>query len=449
MLRPFPKQQEAIDKMVELVKKNSFALNTSGLGSGKTLQAIETCKALGKAPVVVAPASTLTAWERALDEQEVDYYTVLSWDKARTGKTKWYTRNKRARYGRWRIPRNGILIFDEVHKAKAGSKTLQGRMAVDAASQGVPTIALSGTPFENPLHCEYLAIATKEIQDSYSFKSWCRKRGCYQNFFNGWEFNPFKPAGEAGLAYLRNLLYGEKGCAVQITRKDLAEFFTTSTLHEILVDFDSKTLKEMKKLEKYVLRMDKQREEDLERDIQKFNEATEKGQEPVLSTHLREILRARQEIEVLKTPILAEKIEELLGEKKSVVVFVNFRETTDALLAQFPDVPSVVIDGTKTGHKRQEEIDKFQRDEAYLAIVQFQAGGAGISLHDVRGSRPRASILNTTFSITDTLQALGRIDRAGAKSDTEQFILVAAGTYEEEVFKAVKEKHYTMQKAVL
>lgn len=435
--------------MAELVRKNSFALNTSGLGSGKTLQAIETCKALGKAPVVVAPASTLTAWERALDEQEVDYYTVMSWDKARTGKTKWYTRNKRARYGRWRIPRNGILIFDEVHKAKAGSKTLQGRMAVDAASQGVPTIALSGTPFENPLHCEYLAIATKEIQDSYSFKSWCRKRGCYQNFFNGWVFNPYKPEGEAGLAYLRNLLYGENGCAVQITRKDLAEFFTTSTLHEILVDFDSKTLKEMKKLEKYVLRMDKQREEDLERDIQKFNEAMEKGQEPVLSTHLREILRARQEIEVLKTPILAEKIEELLGEKKSVVVFVNFRETTDALLAQFPDVPSVVIDGTKTGQKRQEEIDKFQRDEAYLAIVQFQAGGAGISLHDVRGSRPRASILNMTFSITDTLQALGRIDRAGAKSDTEQFILVAAGTYEEEVFKAVKEKHYAMQKAVL
>lgn len=86
MLTPFPRQQEAIDKMVELVKKNSFALNTSGLGSGKTLQAIETCKILGKAPVVVAPASTLTAWERALDEQEVDYYEVLSWDKARTGK---------------------------------------------------------------------------------------------------------------------------------------------------------------------------------------------------------------------------------------------------------------------------------------------------------------------------------------------------------------------------
>lgn len=450
MLTPYPLQQRAIEKQAKIIRDRNFALCTSSLGSGKTLMAIETARSLGLTPLVVAPKSTLTSWERTLDEQGVDYYDILSWEKMRRGDTKWYKKvNQKSRNGKWNLPKNTLLILDEVHKAKAGSLSQQGRMVIHAAMQNIPILAMSGTPFVNPLDMEFIAIATKQIRDSFSFRRWCKQHGCTQNWFNAWEFNPRTPGGEKGLKDIRELLYGKSPTAVQITRQDLKEFFTDSTLSEVLVDFDAKVLKKMKELEKFVLKQDQQRREDLERDEAKVREALAKGKEANVSSTLREILRVRQEIELLKTPVMSEYIQNLLDENKSVVVFVSFKETINALLETFKEVPSVVIDGSVTGKDRQRAIDQFQADEAHLAFVNFQAGGAGISLHDTRGERPRASVLNTTFSITDTLQALGRIDRAGAKSNTEQYVLVAAGTYEEEVFKSVKDKHYSMTKAVL
>ena len=49
-----------------------------------------------------------------------------------------------------------------------------------------------------------------------------------------------------------------------------------------------------------------------------------------------------------------------------------------------------------------------------------QAGGTGLSLHDVNGEHPRVSLISPSFSAIDLKQALGRIHRAGAKSPAVQ-----------------------------
>jgi hypothetical protein len=108
-------------------------------------------------------------------------------------------------------------------------------------------------------------------------------------------------------------------------------------------------------------------------------------------------------------------------------------------------VPVVFIHGGQSATERQQAIDAFQADEAHVIIAQISAGGVGVSLHDTHGVRPRTSFISPTYNAKEVDQALGRIDRAGAKSDTVQRILYAAGTIEEEVARSFRGKLQNMK----
>jgi hypothetical protein len=85
-------------------------------------------------------------------------------------------------------------------------------------------------------------------------------------------------------------------------------------------------------------------------------------------------------------------------------------------------------------------INKFQTNKSNIIIVNIQAGGIGISLHDKNGKYPRASILSPNWSSTSMVQALGRIHRAGGKSKSLQRIVYAAETVEETIAQNIKNK---------
>jgi superfamily II DNA or RNA helicase len=149
------------------------------------------------------------------------------------------------------------------------------------------------------------------------------------------------------------------------------------------------------------------------------------------------ILRARQLAESLKIHDIAEMAEDLLMEGKSVVIFVNFTDTATAL-AQLLECGKIV--GSQTASERQNIIDRFQRDDDRVVVVNIAAGGTGISLHDLRGEYPRVSLISPCYSAKNHVQCLGRIHRNGAKSDTIQKVLFAADSIEETVIKALQRK---------
>ena len=67
-MTPTPEQAEAIERMA--TEPTNAALNTSGMGTGKTLMAVETAKALGaRVIVIVCPLGTRVGWERTLEAQ--------------------------------------------------------------------------------------------------------------------------------------------------------------------------------------------------------------------------------------------------------------------------------------------------------------------------------------------------------------------------------------------
>ena len=69
-----------------------------------------------------------------------------------------------------------------------------------------------------------------------------------------------------------------------------------------------------------------------------------------------------------------------------------------------------------------------------------QAGGVGISLHDIHGNHPRMSIISPSWSGQEMRQTLGRIHRAGSKTPAIQKIVYVAKTYEEQMCNIIKTK---------
>lgn len=158
---------------------------------------------------------------------------------------------------------------------------------------------------------------------------------------------------------------------------------------------------------------------------------------------MTEILRARQEAELVRVPVLKDLAESLLDEGRSVVIFCNFRNSLDLFLSEYKDAS--VIWGNQTTDERQDMIARFQNDEAKVMLCQIQSGGVGVSLHDERGERPRSSLICPTYSAIDLKQALGRIHRAGAKSKSVQRIIFAADSIEEAVMKKVRAKLHNIE----
>jgi superfamily II DNA or RNA helicase len=70
----------------------------------------------------------------------------------------------------------------------------------------------------------------------------------------------------------------------------------------------------------------------------------------------------------------------------------------------------------------------------------IQAGGLGVSLHDLKGNHPRVSLLTPTDNAVELKQALGRVHRSCGKSKSIQRIIFAAGTVEDKVCVSVRRK---------
>jgi hypothetical protein len=156
------------------------------------------------------------------------------------------------------------------------------------------------------------------------------------------------------------------------------------------------------------------------------------------SSALGEIVRCRMRIEMFKLPIILDLIDDALINDYSVAIFINFKDSMNYLSHHLKEDCSV-IHGDQTIDERQINIDKFQNNINKIIICIIQAGGIGISLHDLYG-RPRMSIISPSWSGTDVVQALGRINRSGSKSPAIQRIVYIAKSYEEIICNTLSNK---------
>jgi superfamily II DNA or RNA helicase len=417
----YPKQKEAFDFFSIKQKSGSNTLDTSHVGTGKTVVAAHLAKSLNRPVAVICPKAVIPSWERELKETGIEPIFVLNYEKIRTGKTEWMSKRGK-KIMKWDLPEDTLVLVDEVHKCK-GPYTQNAQLLVSLVAQGYSIHAMSATAAEDPTEMRPLGFAlglhslNKPTDTTKSWFGWMMQFGCRQNEWNAWELR-----AKSKLSDLNKVMYSRN--VKRLTVDDFPDSFKANRVFVEPVAFGSaakiaKAYKDLGITPEIITRL--------------LEDGTVEDSDWVLVN----LLRARQLAESLKAKDMADMAKDYVEQGHSVVLFVNFTDTADTL-QKLLECPAIV--GGQTADERQQVIDDFQDDKEHVIVVNIAAGGPGISLHDINGNRQRISLISPTFNVKDHLQALGRIHRNGAKSDAIQKILVASESIEEHVMRVIEQK---------
>ena len=422
-------QIDHADKLEHALRSWGAAKDGSDTGTGKTIVALEVARRMGMIPFVICPKSVIPGWTewyyKFFPAMPVAF--VMNYEKLRGGKTSFV--KKKGKGFDWYLRGNILLIFDEDHRCKSPT-SLNSKLMQAAARQGYGMLLLGATSCSNPTEMKALGYALG-LHRGKDWWGWCLKNGCDRGRFGGLDFN-----NDAGtLKYLHDAIYEDredrgdntpwraKGSRIRV--KDLGDLFP-----ETLIMADSYDVTDPASVNSAY--------ETMADELKKLDAAKEDDD---VDNALTVMLRARQEVEILKVPTFVELAQDALGAGNSVAIFISFRDTLAALEKRLSDGYEVaVIHGDQDEEERQSAIEEFRADKARVIVCMTQAGGVGISLHDTEGSFPRVALISPTFSAIDLKQALGRVHRADGKSKSVQKIVFAAGTIEEAVCRAVRKK---------
>jgi hypothetical protein len=165
------------------------------------------------------------------------------------------------------------------------------------------------------------------------------------------------------------------------------------------------------------------------------------------SNHLAIRLQKRQEIEMIKLAIFFDETKKQLEAGYLVAVYLNFipaHEAFCSMIRKNLKVEYSVIRGGQTAFERLKQVELWQKGTSKIIVVMIQAGGTGIGLHDVFGVSKRYALISPPESATQLIQALGRIDRLGSKSNSVQRIVFVANTVEEKIADSLQKKMMMM-----
>lgn len=424
-------QKNHATKLLNSLHMNGFAFDASPTGTGKTYCASWIAKNYGSTVVVLCPKSVQKSWVDTLKSFGIEDPIVMTIEKLVRGKTKYYTYDSMDKYVQrtykqyWQsnsintnFPSNSLVIMDEVHKCK-GRNSLNAEALIALKNAGHKLLMLSASAATNVTEMKSFGYVTA-LHNGLGFNNFCKDNGVDFNRFGlgSWDAN-LKKCKE-GMVRIHNTLFDTLGCASRMNRKDFGDIFPDNQVIADGFDIGSNT--------------DKLKEvyNDMEAELAQLDESSMEYSEH----HFAIIMKARRQSELLKVPAMVSWIEDMYDEGVSPVVFINFRETLEAIVIRLDNskysgkIAKIV--GGQTKKQRDDEIEYFQSDTKRICLVMIAAGAAGVSLHDLNGKHPRHTLINPSFSAINTLQSLGRCYRANGKTPVIQRFFFANGVTIEE-----------------
>jgi len=410
----YPVQQTHVDRLWHILSRHGSALDSSETGCGKTVCAAELARRHDDFVLVICPKAVIPSWQRELTERGVKAH-VTNYESVRTGRTKalgnWSPRGKQ---WLWNLPKGTFVIFDEAHKC-GGIGTQNSKLLIEAKDR-YKVLMLSATLASSPLQMRAAGYVLG-LHGLGNFYQWATQYGAKKNRWNGFDFS----GDENTIAKLGALMSPRVS---RMTVSDLKDHFAETQINTEPLNFGD----EIQRIYR-----------EMEDELAELAERAKDDPKGAAANALTAQLRARQRAELLKVPVIAEMVEDYLAEGKSIAIFVNFTATLDALYDKLK-MQVETIDGRQTATMRENAIGRFQCDHSRVILCNTAAGGVGVSLHDVTGKHPRVAIISPDWNEKSIIQAIGRVHRAGGKTPSQQRILFAAGTIEEQVEKSVRKK---------
>lgn len=435
-----PPQVKHVQKLVDSVYLNGFAVDMSETGTGKTYAAAAVIRELNRPFAIICPKSVIHQWEGILKTFKLKATALINYEKLVRGNTK-YMKWKKLKdpLKPWEekatreIPQfnfspNTFVIVDEGHKCK-GADTSNSWMLVSLKLQNYKVLVSSATVATTPLEMKAFGFLSG-LHSLHNFTDFCRVHGAeWVGRWGAMSFNLSNDRAKQSMKALNEYLFATKACASRMKVDDFGNLFPESHIVADAYDLGSN---ESKIQAVY---------DDMEYELAKLEEKSENYSEHIFAI----MMEARRKAELCKVPLFVDMIEDMYDEGKSVVLFVNFTDTVDAVVKRLnkakklKDQIGFIVGGQKD-KERTADIEAFQNDTKRVLVVNIAAGGTGVSLHDLNGKFPRASIISPNWSAYNMRQALGRVWRQGGKTKSYQRIVYAAKCIEEQICHRVQHK---------
>jgi len=435
LLGPQPKH---VQTLVDSLYINGFALDMSETGTGKSYAAAVVAKTLNRPFVLICPKSIIPQWSKVLGLFKLKPLVVINYEKIGRGNTKWmkwkklpdptkpWKETEKLEMPEFTFPRDALVVLDEGHRCK-GNHTTNAWMMIALALQGYRTLVSSATLATTPMEMKAVGYLS-QLHALYNFTDFCRVHGAKEiGRFGALSWDMDCPEAKRAMLALNEYFFQTRKCAARMTVDQFGTLFPESHIVAEAYDLGGNTSKVQ------------QVYDEMELELGKLEARAENYRDHIFAI----MMEARRKAELLKVPLFVEMMEDLYDEGKSVVVFVNFEDTVSAIrkrlagLKKFKNLIGYIIGGQKDA-ERQNDIDAFNADTKRIMIANIKAGGIGISLHDLHGNHPRASIVSPNYSAYELVQALGRVWRQGGKTKSYQNIVFAAATIEERACRRVQ-----------
>ena len=422
--QPLVWQTDPIVKVAAAVRAGHSLLDASDTGTGKTYVALFGLRQAGKRAAVICPKSVIPQWEEASRLVGVETLFVRNVESLKAEKPATRLRYH-ARNWQWKLPSDVVPIVDEVHR-HAGQNTDNAKIL---NSLPRPTLMLSRTAASSPVSLR--AIGSQLSLTTWNdWWGWCLKNGCKPGTWGGIAFTGGLDEDE----FVRLSPDEQEERRRPFLDKLHRQIFATGRGVRVRVADLPPGLFPENQIDAVAVPVANQRalDEAYATELAALRDGAE--------CPLAELTRSRQLAEHMKLPAAIEMALDAIEAGHTVGFFVNFRESLEHIARALKDWGVALIHGDQTAEEREVERQRIQHDEARVLGAMAQAGGVGLSAHDITGRHPRYGIHFPGFSAVNLIQALGRFPRAGAKSNVIQRILTAAGTVEERVRQRVLSK---------
>lgn len=412
ILRPW--QIDAAEKLVSSINYWGSAIDGSELGLGKSFTACGVVRELNVPFVIVCPKAVMHQWNKVITNNFklnknlkgiINYELLIRGRKDCSIASFILDRKTNRKKFTWKIPDNSVIIWDEAHRLK-NYQTKASKCCLEAYKQKYKQLFLSATLATSPLDLRTIGICTKLFKGGPDYYEWAYSHGVYKGTW-GLVFNNSPNV----LKKLHTYLFEERG--VRLLR-DLIPNFPES---EIIVNAYDISEQETSEIRKIYDEMKK------ELALIKTKEKTDESEMAIRT-------RALQKTEILKIPLFEEMIREGLDAGMSVMVFLNYSESIDALAKRLKT--NCIYDGRHL-KTRNKSLELFQENKERLLITNILASREGLNAQDLDGKYPRLTLLSPTYSTRYLKQALGRVHRENSKSKSIQKIIYIANTQEQNV----------------
>ncbi len=434
LLEPQKNHAELLSNSLET---NGVSLDGSGTGMGKTYVAASILRHRQKKFGIISPKLNIPKWNAVLKQFGVKPEFVINYELLARGNTPIYrykTKNvdKDVPYflrGEFRkLPKDIEIYLDESHRTK-GHESLNAGLPYAAHCQGIRMHLMSATQAMTPLDMRAFGYITGLHQgmnwiktENYGmrkFKAFMEDAGAQAiGRWGAYFFNSEDPESQAKLKEVHRQLYDVKKIASRMKREDFGDIFAHNQIECTPYDMGANGVKI------------RQVYSDMQDELARLEKYCENYSQHIFAV----ITKARRLAELLKVPTLCELTENLVEEGKTVLIFVNYTDTIDALYSRLAKSIGEdligQIHGNRTFNQRHQDLADLQSDKKRVMLNNVTAGSECVDMHDINGKYPRANLINPSYRSISVLQSIGRPDRAGAKSDILTNLVLAENTIE-------------------